>query len=281
MSTDINAGTYTDSGTRGQTGFRQSAEAVFDPAGAPAAPSGRVLTLVELRKMTDTRSGRWLMAVIVAAMFGMVCLVVFAGEKGDRTTPELFLASQTGMSLLLPVVAILSVTAEWSQRSGLTTFALVPRRSRVIQAKLQAGLILSAVFVALSAVVAWGGHALALATGNADGGWGIPPALAGTRLLDCAVSIVTGIGFGMLLTSPILAILALYAVPLVLGILGSTVAALDGTMEWLNPGQALSPLSEDAGISATEWVRIALNCGMFAVLPFTGGLLALRHREFK
>ncbi len=40
------------------------------------------------------------------------------------------------MTILLPVVAILSVTGEWSQRAGLTTFTLVPHRGRVIRAKL-------------------------------------------------------------------------------------------------------------------------------------------------
>ena len=35
------------------------------------------------------------------------------------------------MTILLPVVAILAVTGEWSQRAGLTTFTLVPHRGRV------------------------------------------------------------------------------------------------------------------------------------------------------
>ena len=39
------------------------------------------------------------------------------------------------MTILLPMMAILSVTSEWSQRSGLTTFTLVPHRGRVIRAK--------------------------------------------------------------------------------------------------------------------------------------------------
>ena len=39
------------------------------------------------------------------------------------------------MTIILPMIAILSVTSEWSQRSGLTTFTLVPHRGRVILAK--------------------------------------------------------------------------------------------------------------------------------------------------
>ena len=36
------------------------------------------------------------------------------------------------MTVILPIIAILSVTSEWSQRTGLTTFTLVPHRGRVI-----------------------------------------------------------------------------------------------------------------------------------------------------
>ena len=39
------------------------------------------------------------------------------------------------MSVILPIIAVLSVTAEWTQRSGLTTFTLVPHRGRVVLAK--------------------------------------------------------------------------------------------------------------------------------------------------
>ena len=46
------------------------------------------------------------------------------------------------MSLLLPVMGILLVTSEWSQRTDMTTFALEPHRSRVIMAKLVTGVVL-------------------------------------------------------------------------------------------------------------------------------------------
>ena len=39
------------------------------------------------------------------------------------------------MTVILPIIAILSVTSEWSQRTGLTTFTLVPHRGRVMLAK--------------------------------------------------------------------------------------------------------------------------------------------------
>lgn len=251
----------------------------FTPGSGPAAPSSWLLTRVELRKMTDTRSGRWVLAAIGLTMIGMTCLVVFAGDAGDRTSPQIFLASQTGLSLLLPVVAIIAITAEWSQRDGLTTFALVPARGRVIRAKAQAGLILALCGIAVSAVVTAGGHALAPATGNADGGWSIPLDLVGTRVLDCAIAVFAGLAFGMLLGNPMLSILGFYAVPLVLGILGETVSALDGTMTWIDPGRALTPLSEEGSVSASEWAHMAASTALFTALPFVGGTWRTLRRE--
>lgn len=266
----------------GTSGFRTEPpppHAAFARDTAPPAPSSRLLTLVELRKMTDTRSGRWVLAAIGLTMVGMTCLVVFAGDAGDRTSAEIFPASQTGLSLLLPVVAIIAITAEWSQRDGLTTFALVPGRVRVIRAKAQAGLILALCGIAVSAVVTAGGHALALATGNADGGWSIPWDLVGTRVLDCVIAVFAGLAFGMLLGNPMLSILGFYAVPLVLGILGDTVSALDGTMTWIDPGRALTPLSEEGSISAAEWAHMATSTALFTALPFVGGTWRTLRRE--
>lgn len=44
----------------------------------------------------------------------------------------------------MPVVGILLVTSEWSQRTAITTFTLVPQHGRVLTAKLLAALVLSA-----------------------------------------------------------------------------------------------------------------------------------------
>jgi ABC-2 type transport system permease protein len=58
--------------------------------------------------------------------------------RGIVSGPELrTLVSTTGIGFgtLLPVLGILSVTGEWRHRTALTTFALEPRRLRVLAAK--------------------------------------------------------------------------------------------------------------------------------------------------
>ena len=102
----------------------------------PARSRSTRIVGVELRKMFDTRSGFWLMASI-----GITAAA--RHRRGDpvrprrRARPTTTFAAAIGfpMAVILPMIAILSVTSEWSQRSGLTTFTLVPHRGRVIAAK--------------------------------------------------------------------------------------------------------------------------------------------------
>ena len=85
--------------------------------------------------MFDTRSGFWLLAsIVIAGVLATVATIAFAPD--DQLTYYTF-AKAIGfpMTVVLPIIAILAITGEWSQRTGLTTFTLVPHRRRVIAAK--------------------------------------------------------------------------------------------------------------------------------------------------
>jgi hypothetical protein len=72
---------------------------------------------VELRKMFDTRSGFWLMAsVVIASVLATAAIIVFAPD--DQQTYDNFAAAiGIPMTVILPIIGILAVTSEWSQRS--------------------------------------------------------------------------------------------------------------------------------------------------------------------
>jgi len=63
-----------------------------------------------------------------------VAVIAFAADA-DLTYDSFGAAVGVPMTVVLPLLAALSVTSEWSQRSGLATFTMVPQRSRVIGAK--------------------------------------------------------------------------------------------------------------------------------------------------
>ena len=56
-------------------------------------------------------------------------------------------------SFLLPILAIMLVTSEWSQRTALVTFTLEPRRSRVVLAKLVVAQLLTVLTLVVAFVV--------------------------------------------------------------------------------------------------------------------------------
>ena len=94
-------------------------------------PLGRLVS-VELRKSFDTRSGRWLLASLgLAAVLTTGAIIAWA-PADQLTYSEFTLAIGVPMTIILPIIAVLSVTSEWSQRSGLATFTLVPHRGRVL-----------------------------------------------------------------------------------------------------------------------------------------------------
>src|SRR3954447_5513225 len=93
-------------------------EVARTPRPAPARiPFSRIVT-VELRKSFDTRSGFWLMASIgILAVIATGATILFAPD--DQLTYDNFAAAiGFPMAVVLPVIAVLSVTSEWSQRTG-------------------------------------------------------------------------------------------------------------------------------------------------------------------
>ena len=108
-----------------------------------ARPRFGRLVAVELRKMVNTRAGFWLQLATVAITVLAVIVACVVGDPADPTFQSVLNVGLQPAAILLPVLGILLVTSEWSQRTGMITFALVPVRSRVLGAKLIASLVLA------------------------------------------------------------------------------------------------------------------------------------------
>ena len=91
---------------------------------------------------------------MVALTVVVVVVRLLVGDAADHTFQHVLDAGLQPSAVLLPVLGILLVTSEWSQRTGLITFALVPKRSRVLGAKLIASLLLAVV-----EYIGWFNHA--------------------------------------------------------------------------------------------------------------------------
>ena len=83
--------------------------------------------------MVDTRAGLWLL-ISIAALTALALIIQLCRGRSPRTRRLLQRlrrrARTSRMGFLLPVLGIMLVTSEWSQRTAMVTFALEPSRSR-------------------------------------------------------------------------------------------------------------------------------------------------------
>src|SRR5262249_41919144 len=113
----------------------------------------------------------WLMVAIAATGVIATGAVIVFGSNSDLTYDNFAAAIGIPMTILLPVVAILAVTGEWSQRAGLTTFTLVPHRGRVIRAKFVSTIVIGVTSMALALAVGAVGNVVATGLKGIDTTW--------------------------------------------------------------------------------------------------------------
>jgi ABC-2 type transport system permease protein len=237
-----------------------------------ARPSLSRLTAVELRKMTDTRAGLWLLVLVALGAIAGVVTTLLAGHDTDHTMARFFTVCGLAPAIFLPVVGILAVTGEWTQRTALTTFTLVPERGRVVAAKLLAGCALALAAVLVCLVVAATGNAIA------GGHWNLDAARLAGGTAYMLISMLAGLALGLLLMQSAPAIVTYFVVPTAVGIFVETVPSLKGPSQWFELGQATAPLG-DASMAGGDWPRLAVAVTIWIGLPLAAGLLRLRRRE--
>jgi ABC-2 type transport system permease protein len=250
---------------------------LYAPAPAPmtlAPPPLARLARIELRKSTDTRAGRWLLVLITLIALGTAVASAVTGHQSSHTLVHIL--GETGQltSILLPVLGVLLVSSEWSQRSALTTFSLVPRRSRIVAAKSAAGVLLAAAAAAACTVIA---VAAALAGHGPAGTWHGAAAAIGYAFVFQILNVLLGVGFGLLFRSTPVAIVVYFAVPTAWSILTGTVTALSGTGHWLDPSTAWNHLAGGT-VTGTTWAQVASTAAVWVVLPLAAGLWRVTRR---
>ncbi|MER7457555.1 ABC transporter permease [Micromonospora sp. NPDC126480] len=247
------------------------------PARAFAGPSLLRLTGVELRKLADTRAGFWLLVTIALGTAVLAAVQLIWAPDAEQTFGSFFTASLLPVGLLLPVLGILSITAEWSQRTALTTFALVPRRERVIVAKLAALVLAAAASTLTSLATAAAGTAIAGATGGA-GTWRIEGALILHATVLQVTNVLMGAGFGLLLLNTPLAIVSYLLLPTLWSVLGEMIRPLRGPAGWLDTGRTMEPLFTP-DVTGEQWARLGVSLLVWMVLPLVAGLVRTMRRE--
>jgi len=249
-----------------------------DRAGTGARPTLARLTLIELRKVTDTRAGFWLLVTVAVLQVAVVGLQLASGDGWTRTFGSFVVNAQLPAALLLSVLAVLSVTSEWSQRTALSTFSLVPGRGRIVAAKALAATLLTTAVTATGAAAGAAGFAIGGALDRTVGGWHLSGVVVPQLWLIVWVNTISGTAFGLLLLRSAPAIVTFYAVPLAWSLVGRLVPGLETAAEWLDLSRAHTALLE-TGVTGEEWAKLLAASGLWVALPAALGMLRVRRTE--
>lgn len=238
---------------------------------AASRPSLLRLTRVEGRKMVDTRAGFWLLAFTVLLAIGATLAQSIGGDSSDSQAVEVFFTTASAVSVLLPIVGILLVTSEWSQRTGLITFALIPARGRIVIAKLAAALIVAFVAAVICLV-------LGLAGGSLFGsGTEIEAAQIGRGFLFLVIAVAIGVGLGLAFQNSPLAIVLYFAGPILVAAVGAISRSIGDVTEWLDQSGLITLVEIDQ--RGVEWDKVGVTALVWIALPLLAGMLRLRRGD--
>jgi hypothetical protein len=251
---------------------------------APAPPALPQVVLVELRKMFDTRSGFWLMSsIVITGLLTMVGTVAFAPDA-DLTYYTFAKAIGFPMTVVLPMIAILAITSEWSQRSGLTTFTLVPHRGRIVGAKVISSVVVGVAAMLFAFVAGAVGNVVGAAIAGTDMVWDVSAAEGLNIVLGSLLCLLTGTMLGMLIRSSAGALVAYFVYALLLPTVSGILAT---SQEWFRDVQPWVDLNFAQGalfvgeLTGEQWANLAVTVGTWLALPAALGLRLVLRSEVK
>ncbi|WP_406048927.1 ABC transporter permease [Kribbella sp. NBC_00889] len=232
---------------------------------------------IELRKSVDTRSGKLLIGAILALAVIAIGWQLTHLPQGPATVDGFLSAASTSVMLLLPVIGVMAMTSEWTQRTALTTFTLSPRRVRVQIAKFVSAIIISIVVLTVTNLLALAGTALGGAVGGDGSSYaGLGGALAGAYLTS-ALNVVMAAAFGAVIAQTAVAILVYFIAPTAWSLAGP--ALFKDNANWLDVFGAFGRIADRDlhGMVPETLTSIAV----WIVVPTIVGLWASSRREVK
>jgi len=224
------------------------------------------LVRVEWTKATDTRAARWLLALVALSTACMMLVPVVAPTTFDQTHASYLRVSALGLTVLLPVVAILMLTGEWTQRSIMTTFTQEPRRLRVLNAKLAVSMLLGGGGALFGAVVTAAGIGSAAASGRTLEANLTVGAIRG-YVVFVLLNVLAGVALGVLLHSSATAIAASFALPAAFAVVGEASTSvsnwidMETTWNWVLEGKWGGHIRQ-ISVSILFWVVVPLAAGL-------------------
>lgn len=239
---------------------------------------------VEFQKMFDTRAGLWLMASVVIASLLTTTGVILFGNRDELTYETFGTAVGIPMSVVLPIIAIMAVTSEWSQRTALTTFTLVPSRGRVIAAKLVNIVAIGLVGMAFAMGAGAVGNVVGSSIAGTDQVWNIEPQMWAQLVLTMLLTMLVGFALAALFRSTAGAIVGYFVwgmvLPTVSGALGSVNEWWLDNAAWFDLNTAMFPFYDQIP-TGEQWAQLGVTTAIWVVVPCLIGTRLMLRSEVK
>ena len=213
-------------------------------------------------------------------------IYAFAAPDDSKNYGDFLSVAGGVLGYFMPILIIMLVTSEASQRNGLVTFTLEPRRSRVVVAKFLAGFGLAVGVMVLAALIAVVGTLVGIASG-ASPEWTVDGNLFFNGfVLANAIGVLIGFAIATLLMNTPAAIVGYFVysliLPIAVGILSALSSGFEKVAPWIEFNTAQTPLfMGDYTPTGEEWAQIATSGFIWLVIPLTLGIMRLLRIEFK
>jgi ABC-2 type transport system permease protein len=259
----------------------------LDVSGTAPVPFARTVK-VELRKTYDTRAGFWLLLSIglLTAAVMVIQLAVVVVQDLNVSYNDFLTSTSYSIAVLLPVLGILLLTSEWSQRSAMVTFSLEPHRARVVAAKVVVGLILALAAVVVALVLATLCNALYGPMSGNSVDWDASVGQTSAFVLLQVLGMLTGFAFAALFLNTPAAIVVYMIYSCVrpgLFELGShLIGWFHDLRPWIDFSNAQDPLIDPAlSMTGKDWAYFAVSGFIWLVVPLVIGMWRVLRAEVK
>jgi len=210
--------------------------------------------------------------------------VILFAPDADITYDSFAGAIGIPMTIVLPIIAALSITSEWSQRTGLTTFTMVPSRSRVVLAKLLDTVLVGIVSILVALAVGAVGNVVGSQLAGVPTTWDMTFSEVLYILAGNGLGLLMGFTLGVLFRNSAAAIVGYFVYAMVLPTLSALLAGAQGwyadAQPWVDFQWNQTGLF-DGGYGPTEWAQLLVTGTIWLLLPLAFGLWRVLRSEVK
>lgn len=242
------------------------------------APLGfGTLLRIETRKMVDTRGGRGMLAAILALALIVSIWQMFTVDDGGFNATNFMMGPVQIAAMLAPVIGLMAMTSEFTQRTALTTFTLAPRRHAVLLAKLLSAIALTIVTIIGAILISFAGAMLTSAvSGETMSYAGMGDFIRGF-VLNSAMMSVLAAAIGALIPQTAIAIAVYFIAPTAFSLLAG--AVLKDAAPWFDIFRTVNRLAGDD--PTAHLAQTLTSIAIWIVVPAAIGTVRALRREVK